>query len=603
MRSYLSLSGLLLTSLLFVVCTPSNTANTPQAENEPTMQETVPFAHYEGHKLVIYQVMTRLFGNTETNNIPYGTIAENGVGKFNDFTPKALEAIRDLGVTHIWYTGVIEHATMTDYSAYGIPIDDADVVKGRAGSPYAIKDYYDVDPDLAVDVSNRMAEFEALIERTHEAGLKLFIDFVPNHVARHYHSDVKPSGISDFGANDDTTKVFDPNNNFYYLPGESFVVPTEHNPIGKAQHSTEDDRYQEEPARATGNDIFSATPSVNDWFETAKLNYGVDYLNDKQGYFDPIPDTWLKMRAILQYWAGKGVDGFRCDMAQMVPVEFWQWVIPEVKKAYPYIVFLAEIYEPDQYTMYFEQGKFDYQYDKVGIYDELRIMMEGTPNADNVFAVRKSLDSIDHRMLRFLENHDEQRIAADEFAGNAQMGIPGMVVSATLGQGPILLYFGQEVGEPGKGAEGFQGDDGRTTIFDYWGVPEHQKWMNGGAFDGEGDLSATQQNLRRQYRTLCYFTKESKALAYGTLTRIYPTMVDTAAANDVMCFIRHTDEEAVWVVTNFSTSPVTLTIEAAMLENYSTRWIELFSGAEYTINGPALTITVPAVNAQIWHMR
>jgi glycosidase len=106
-------------------------------------------------KIIIYQVMTRLFGNTTTLNKTFGTRSENGVGKFNDITDEALAGIRELGVSHVWYTGVIEHATQSDYSKNGITLDDADVVKGLAGSPYAIKDYYDVDPDLAVDVSNR----------------------------------------------------------------------------------------------------------------------------------------------------------------------------------------------------------------------------------------------------------------------------------------------------------------------------------------------------------------------------------------------------------------------------------------------------------------
>lgn len=603
MRSYPIASGLALLCLLVLACSEPNSSDSAPPENESTMHEAAPFAPYEGHKLVIYQVMTRLFGNTQTNNVTYGTIEENGVGKFNDFTPTALAAIQDLGVTHIWYTGVIEHATMTDYTAYGIPIDDADVVKGRAGSPYAIKDYYDVDPDLAQDVPNRMAEFEALIKRTHHAGLKLLIDFVPNHVARKYASDAKPEGIADFGEQDDNTKAFDPQNNFYYLPGEAFVVPEEHNPIGKEQHPTEDDTYTEMPAKATGNDVFSATPSADDWFETVKLNYGVDYDHARKGYFDPLPDTWLKMKDILLYWAEKGVDGFRCDMAHMVPVEFWNWVIPEVKTTYPDVLFLAEIYEPEKYVQYFTEGRFDYQYDKVGTYDELRKMMEGTPNADMVYAVRESLERIDHRMLRFLENHDEQRIAAEEFAGDAQMGIPGMVVSATLGQGPILLYFGQEVGEPGAGWEGFQGDDGRTTIFDYWGVPEHQKWMNKGAFDGDGGLSAAQRDWRRHYHTLCHFTKGNTAIAHGKFTRLHPAPAGGQDPNGIMSYIRHTDTAAVWVVANFHEEPVTLALTASELSLYGQTWTELFTAGKWTLKNESELLTVPAKSAQIWQAK
>ena len=141
--------------------------------------------------------MTRLFGNQTTTNKAYGTLEENGVGKFNDINETALKGIKELGTTHVWFTGVLEHATLSDNTKLGIPLDDADVVKGRAGSPYAIKDYYDVNPDLAVDIKNRVQEFEQLINRTHAQGMKVIIDFVPNHVARFYKSEAKPEGVKD----------------------------------------------------------------------------------------------------------------------------------------------------------------------------------------------------------------------------------------------------------------------------------------------------------------------------------------------------------------------------------------------------------------------
>ena len=264
------------------------------------------------HKLIIYQLLPRLFGNTQTLNKPNGAIEENGVGKLNDITDKALQEIKRMGFTHIWYTGVIEHATMTDYTAFGISNDDPDVVKGRAGSPYAIKDYYDVAPDLAVDVNNRIGEYEALIQRTHNNGLKVLMDLVPNHVARTYASDVKPAGVRDFGQDDDTGKAFDPKNDFYYIPGQYFTVPPGYNPGGDEFVSEQKDgRFDEYPARATGNDVFSATPSINDWFETVKLNYGVDYMENRRGHFDPVPPLWNKVYDILNYWSQKGIDGFR----------------------------------------------------------------------------------------------------------------------------------------------------------------------------------------------------------------------------------------------------------------------------------------------------
>ncbi|KAA6333249.1 Cyclomaltodextrin glucanotransferase [termite gut metagenome] len=150
-------------------------------------------------KIIIYQVFTRLFGNTNTACLCGGSITENGCGKMSDFTVGALREIKKLGITHIWYTGIIEHATQTDYTAYGIAPDHPAIVKGKAGSPYAIKDYYDVDPDLANDVPKRMKEFENLVSRTHRNGLKMIIDFVPNHVSRQYRSDAHPAGIVDLG--------------------------------------------------------------------------------------------------------------------------------------------------------------------------------------------------------------------------------------------------------------------------------------------------------------------------------------------------------------------------------------------------------------------
>ena len=145
-----------------------------------------------------------------------------------------------------------------------------------------------------------------------------------NHVARQYHSDVKPKGVKDFGEDDNKNVAFDPQNNFYYIPNQAFQV-TDNVPIPPGVEAFP---YVENPANATGNDVVAAKRSINDWFETIKLNYGVDYLNGRQKHFDPIPSTWLKMRDILLYWAQKGVDGFRCDMAEMVPFEFWGWVIP-----------------------------------------------------------------------------------------------------------------------------------------------------------------------------------------------------------------------------------------------------------------------------------
>jgi glycosidase len=524
-------------------------------------------------KIVIYQMMTRLFGNVKTLNKKYGTQDENGVGKFNDINDVALKGIKELGVSHVWYTGVIEHALLSDYTGYGIPLDDADVVKGRAGSPYSIKDYYDVNPDLAVDVKNRMSEFEALVERTHAQNLKVIIDFVPNHVARKYHSDVKPIEVKDFGEDDDITVAFKPNNNFYYLPGQSFQPPKGYVPLGPDNSfPTKDGRFEETPAKVTGNNQFTPTPGINEWFESVKLNYGVDIQNGNKTYFEPVPDTWKKMLDILLYWTGKKVDGFRCDMAEMVPVEFWHWAIPQVKVANPDIIFIAEIYNPAEYKNYTENGRFDFLYDKVELYDLLRLDLmkpagRSTVEIDNIKSSHISQGFSD-KMLHFLENHDEQRIASPFFSGDPWKAVPAMVVSATIDKGPIMIYFGQEVGEPGKGEEGFSGEDGRTTMFDYWGVPEHQKWVNGGKFDG-GQLSDEQRQLRQFYGDILTLSRTNRAIALGDYIDLTKHNVGVKNCSDrIAVFARRLSEERLIIVAGFNdkTQHIKIQVPAAEAE-------------------------------------
>ena len=505
-------------------------------------------------KLIIYQLLPRLFGNQNTTNKFYGTKVENGVGKFNDINNKALQELKKLGITHVWYTGIIEHAAMTDYSAFGIKSDDPDVVKGIAGSPYAIKDYYDVDPDLAVDVKNRIAEFESLIKRTHDNGLKLIIDFIPNHVSRTYQSDAKPAGVKDFGEDDDKTKAFSPTNDFYYIPNQKMIVPAGYVAGGIGfQSKLKDGFFDENPAKVTGNNVFKADPSLDDWFETIKLNYGLDIQNNKN-YLEPIPPVWIKTRDILIYWAKKGVDGFRCDVAEFAPVEFWAWVIPEVKKVNPNIVFIAEAYDPSKFEIFIQKGKFDFLYDKVGLYDGLKRLIRDEANADVKdiqHVVNKESVNIPNHMLRFLENHDEERIASKGFAKEARFAKPAMVISAALSGGPVMIYMGQEVGEPGAGIEGFGGDDNRTTIFDYWGVPNHQKWMNKGAFDG-ALLNQKETDLRNFYMKLLNFSGSNDAIKFGEFKELNSMIENQNLFNKkVYAFVRFTKNQKIIIVANF----------------------------------------------------
>jgi glycosidase len=501
-------------------------------------------------KFIVYQIFTRLFGNLNTTNKFSGTIEENGCGKFNDITNTALAALKDFGTTHLWYTGVIKHATLTDYTEYGIPSDHPLVVKGIAGSPYAIKDYYDVDPDLAVDVNNRMSEFEALVSRTHQHDLKVIIDFIPNHVARQYHSIVRSSGVKDFGEDDDTSVAFSPDNNFYYIPDHDFVVPEGHQP--PIQFASP---YHERPAKATGNDVFQPQPSQYDWYETIKLNYGVDYSNNRITHFDPIPSTWNKMFEILAFWVGKGVDGFRCDMAEMVPAEFWGWVIPKIKGLNPDVIFIAEIYNPYEYHNYIFKGKFDYLYDKVGLYNSLRELIEGRGTAENITRLwQVESGDISEKMLRFLENHDEQRLASRYFAGDPFVAIPAMTLSATLNAGPVMIYFGQELGVNPTQSEGFQGEDGRTTIFDYWGVPEFQRWVNNGAYNLDR-LSESQKDLRSFYESLNHFVRDNEAVYAGSFYDLQFFNINGHTYNydqtRVYSYVRYSENQKLLFVYNF----------------------------------------------------
>ena len=502
---------------------------------------------------VIYQIFTRLYGNKTTNNKPNGTLQENGSAKMIDITATNLQRISRMGFTHVWFTGLIEHATQTDHTAFGISKDHPAVVKGKAGSPYAIKDYYDIDPDLAVSVPDRMKEFKALLNRTHKAGLKMVIDFVPNHVARHYHSDAAPKGVEDLGEKDDTTKGFDPQNNFYYLPGQQLRTDF-------ARSAAQAEPYVELPAKATGNDCFNASPSRNDWYETVKLNYGIDYQGGRATHFSPTPSTWKKMTDILLFWAEKGVDAFRCDMAEMVPTAFWSHAVAAVKKEHPDVLFIGEVYNPAQYRDYLAAG-FDYLYDKVGLYDTLRAIVCGNASASCITSCWQATDDIKEHMLHFLENHDEQRIASAYFAGNAEKAKPALAAGALMSPGAYMVYAGQEIGEAGMDAEGFSGNDGRTTIFDYWNPASLQK-LTAPAF--EKKLTPEEAALYDYYQKILTLCNSRKAFAqggffdlqYANYGRDYGYNCDRQYS-----FLRHFGREVYLVAVNFDPASVQVGIK------------------------------------------
>ncbi|EDK31032.1 glycosidase [Vibrionales bacterium SWAT-3] len=519
-------------------------------------------------KYAIYQVFTRLFGNKNTQHVPWGTIEQNGVGKFSDFTDKALYEIRKLGMTHIWYTGVPHHALINDYKHMGISDDHPSVVKGRAGSPYAVKDYYSVNPDLADNPEHRLEEFETLIKRSHDHGLKVIIDIVPNHVARHYKGLNNPQGVSDFGAHDDTTLEYHRDNNFYYIPNSTFKLPNiepDFIPLGGEQHPPLHSPFVEMPAKWTGNGSRLAKPNFDDWYETVKINYGVrpdgskdfpelpsDYAQrDYREHFDfwkaiDVPNSWVKFRDIALFWLDKGVDGFRYDMAEMVPVEFWSYLNSSIKMQNPDAFLMAEVYQPDLYRDYIHLGKMDYLYDKVDLYDGLKAVMQGKASTAIIPEVQHQIMDIEHHMLHFLDNHDEQRIASPEFVGDPNIAKPAMLVSALLSSSPTMIYFGQEVGEPGAENPGF-GQSSRTSIFDYIGVPQHQKWMNHGAFDG-GLLDDNAKQLRHFYQKVMNFSLE-----HSSMTGHYRDLHQSNNLSDsVYAFLRYNDQELTIVAANFS---------------------------------------------------
>jgi glycosidase len=492
----------------------------------------------------IYQIFTRLFRNDISINKPFGTLEDNGCSKFEHFSPKALEALKEFGITHIWFTGVIRHATCTNYEQFGIPANNPRVIKGRAGSPYAITDYYDVDPDLATNPKNRMREFEDLIKRCHKEGLKAIIDFVPNHVARQYHSINQPKEIEPLGFNDNSDRNFLPTNNFYYISNQPFKIPQGID----FPYTNGADIYIENPAKATGNDAFTANPNITDWYETIKLNYGIDYLNNRQEHFNPIPKTWDKMLHIMQFWAAKGIDGLRCDMAEMVPVQFWKWAIPKVKQININIIFIAEVYNPAEYKRFLEAG-FDYLYDKVGLYDISRGLIEGYGSAKEITQLWQRYEGYSHQMLRFLENHDEQRVASPQFTNDPWRAIPAMVLAASLHRGPLMLYFGQEIGEKATQSEGFSGYDGRTTIFDYWCVVEFQKWVNKGKFNGEF-LSSSQNKLRNFYKELNQIRLNSDAISRGGFYDLM-WVNNHLNTNKIFAYLRYYKDDVLLIIVNF----------------------------------------------------
>ena len=525
-------------------------------------------------KPVIYQIVVRYFGTTNTTNQQNGTIEVNGCGKFADITETALQALKDLGVTHVWLTGCLRQATLTGYPEVGLPSDDPDVVKGRAGSLFAVRDYFDVCPDYALHPANRLDEFASLVDRVHRVGLAALLDFVPNHVARGYHSVVK--GELDFGTGDDAGMFFAPNNHFFYLvnvPGQKLMLskPASWNPSGvkfDGEFAPEDGSVGR-PPKVTGNNVTSPNPSPDDWFDTVKLNYGYNFI-ERTGHYDPRPRTWDVIDQILAYWQAKGLDGFRCDFANYVPVEAWTFLIGQARQRDANAFFFAEAYanpfagsgDPVASMQQLIDAGFDAVYHDAA-YDLLKAIYQGKATQDDYHREMCSPPIARDRLVEYLENHDERRVASpivldtrpdNSGFGSAEAGYQLAPLQYLSNSGPVLLLNGQEVGEPGAQAEGYELADGRTTVFDYWAMPEFVKWVNGGRYDG-GALSKAQLALRKFYAALLGLCQDPSALgdSYWGFKYFNRRERFTDCPNDLYSFARFQggSRRALVVVANF----------------------------------------------------
>ncbi|KAB2643152.1 MAG: alpha-amylase [Verrucomicrobia bacterium] len=475
---------------------------------------------------LIYQLMPRSFGNTRETPVVNGSLAENGCGKFSDISTAALSAIRELGITHLWLTGVLEQASGTAYPDR--PADVADILKGVAGSPYAIRDYFDVSPDYAQDPPRRLAEFVELLERCHAQGLRVLIDLVPNHVARSYDSDVCPE--LSFGVGDDRRAFFARDNHFYYLQagdpggGPPLKLPTVGQPGCSGGYAPE-----REYGRVTGNNVISWAPGPSDWYETVKLNYGHDFTTGRDTSHLPGPDaalaavpkTWRTMDQIVAYWQGLGVDGFRVDMAHLVPMPFWRWLVKRARERHTGVFFCSEAYDNDpakltdgQVLDELLEAGFDAVYDDPA-YDVLEGIYDAGKWANDLDHLIFTGERF-HKSLRYAENHDEVRLANPQVWGGLGMQVGKSVCAVLfgLGRGPLMIYQGQEVGEPALGVKGYCGDNARSSIFDYGSLPELLKWVNGGQFDG-ASLSPEQKGLRAWYAKLLGVIQQPAFIAGG----------------------------------------------------------------------------------------
>ena len=426
-------------------------------------------------KPIIYQMLPRLWGE----------------GRMSSVDDATLDYLRGLGISHVWCTGIIRHST-------GKPF-----VKGDAGSPYAISDYYDVNPYLADVPSRRISEFRALVRRVHDHGLKLIIDFVPNHVGCDYSD--KHGGIPLYGWHD------------------------------------------------------------YDWTDTVKIDYSA-------------PGTWEAMYQIVRFWASKGVDGFRCDMVELVPPEFLKWLIARIKDEFPEIVFIAEVYQKEKYRMYIDDVRFDCLYDKSGLYDVLRAIAAGHGTARAITWNWQFLQDLQPRMLNFLENHDEQRIASPWFAGRPD-DYSALCASLMLNTAPFMLYFGQETG-----VDASEGHEGRTSIFNFARPASLQRLCD---YVHGGSLTAEETAVLERYRAALRLALDPSVSEGLTYDLCYcQSAADGFDPDRHFAFLRHSEGGTMLFCCNFSGSAVRLRIR---IPQHAVDYLGL--GCNLSPDGISLTVS------------
>ena len=546
---------------------------------------------------IIYQMLPRLWGNDKIRPKKNGTLTDNGTGKFSDIDDATLKYLKWLGCSHVWYTGVLRHSTQA--SEDGCIPSHPQFVKGKAGSPYAICDYYDVNAYLADNPDDRMAEFEQLIKRTHDNGLKLILDFVPNHVSRDYGKVNPVPGHPVLGSDDDKTVHWKSENDFFYYTGQALTLPT---PCPKGMKP-----YHEMPAMATGNNCYTPEPGINDWYETVKINYG-----------DQHTATWDKMADIIDFWASKGVDGFRCDMVELVPPQFFTWLIRKTKEKYPSLIFIAEVYKKELYRKYIKEVGFDYLYDKSGLYDTLRTVVEKNVN-DNGMPVElwqsatgitrnwQFLSDLQPYMLNFLENHDEQRYTSDFFGKDNSNAFAPLFVSLYLNTAPFMIYFGEEVGEKGMDEEGFSGKDGRTTIFDWWSigsVRRLRKVIRNGEYESMSPSKLTKAGMKPEeaaffcrFAQAVRFAASDEAIRRGTTYDLCYCNYSSDGFNKDkhFVFLRDFEEHTLLIAANFSQSECRMNIT---IPSHAFEWMGI-PVTESVYPGSVIEITVPPMDAAV----